>query len=253
LTRADRNANFTRRGSRSLSFFLGIAASPWAVCFFRPNQYTLRAGRGDLLPRSFTLSGVQPIENLLPAPDGLFAVSLIAIGILLLRMSWASNRSPQRLYVSGGWLAIAAGSALLVRALGTEVGIAYAFLALALVAYAIIAATVELRQGRFRATASLAPEPEQRQTNWRRATAKSLLAIVLAGIAAIGIGVAFAVAMPLAPHDRIVIGGLLVPVLWGGGMAWTLADAKLLRASIILAGISVASYAIAFLPKLIAR
>ena len=38
----------------------------------------------------------------------------------------------------------------------------------------------------------------------------------------------------MATHDRIVIGGILVPVLWGGGMAWTLSDAKLLRATLLL-------------------
>jgi peptidoglycan/LPS O-acetylase OafA/YrhL len=194
-----------------------------------------------------------PIANLTPALSDLCAVALIALGILLLRMSWVSNRSPQRLYMSGGWLAVVAGFVLLMHVQGPKIGMTYAFLAFSLIAYAMIASTVELRRGKRRASVSLAPEPEQRPTNWRRATAKSLLAIVLAGVAAIGIGVAFAVAMPLPPQDRMVLGGLLVPVLWGGGMAWTLADAKLLRASVILAGISVVSYAIAFLPKLIAR
>ncbi len=95
----------------------------------------------------------------------------------------------------------------------------------------------------------LAAEPEERPTNWRRAIAKALLAIVLAGVAAFGVGEAFAVAMPIAAPDRIVIGGLLVPVLWGAGMAWTLADAKLLRATIALSIIAAASYTVAFLPK----
>lgn len=132
-----------------------------------------------------------------------------------------------------------------------ETATAYTLLILSLVAYATIAVGAELRSRTARLP-SVALEPEQRRTNWPRAIAKSLLAIVLAGIAAIGIGVAFAVAMPLGTHDRIIIGGLLVPVLWGGGMAWTLADAKLLRATLILAAVSLTTYAIAFLPKLIA-
>jgi hypothetical protein len=52
------------------------------------------------------------------------------------------------------------------------------------------------------------------------------------------------------PTDRIVIGGLLVPMLWGAGMAWTLSDAKLVRATLLLAVISAAAYAAAFLPKM---
>ena len=95
----------------------------------------------------------------------------------------------------------------------------------------------------------VALEPEERPTNWRRGAAKALLAIVLSGVASIGIGVAFALYMPMATHDRIVIGGILVPVLWGGGMAWTLSDAKLLRATLLLLAISAACYAMAFLPK----
>ena len=95
----------------------------------------------------------------------------------------------------------------------------------------------------------VALEPEERATNWRRGAAKALLAIVLSGVASIGIGVTFAIYMPMATHDRIVIGGILVPVLWGGGMAWTLSDAKLLRATLLLLAISAACYGMAFLPK----
>ena len=52
--------------------------------------------------------------------------------------------------------------------------------------------------------------------------------------------------------DRIMIGGILVPVLWGAGMAWTLCDAKLIRAFFVLVGVSAVAYAAAFLPKVIA-
>ena len=58
---------------------------------------------------------------------------------------------------------------------------------------------MELRSAPAACRARLALEPEDRPTNWRRGIAKSLLAIVLAGVAAIGIGVAFAVAMPMPP------------------------------------------------------
>ena len=49
-----------------------------------------------------------------------------------------------------------------------------------------------------------------------------------------------------------MLGGILVPVLWGAGMAWTLSDAKLLRATIVLVSLSIVSYGIAFLPKVLA-
>lgn len=180
---------------------------------------------------------------------GAFAVA----GVVLLRTSWDRRSGPHWKFVAPGWVLIAASFATLMQVMSGEVASAYGLLILAVSAYAIIAMTAEQRGKNSRGATGLALEPEQRRTNWPRAAGKSLLAIVLAGIAAIGIGVAFAVAMPMATHDRVIIGGILVPLLWGGGMAWTLADAKLMRATVILVCVSAVSYAIAFLPKMLAR
>jgi hypothetical protein len=57
--------------------------------------------------------------------------------------------------------------------------------------------------------------------------------------------------MPMGTHDRIVIGGVLVPILWGAGMAWTLSDANLARAMILLVIVTAVSYGAAFLPKVL--
>lgn len=183
--------------------------------------------------------------------SGVLATLLVLAGVAVLRLSWLRRRAGGRLGVVGGWLSIAAGLVLYGHAWGAELGTAYGLLAVSAIAYAVVALGVELRNGRQRTARELAPEPEERPTNWPRAIAKSFLAIVLAGIAAIGIGVAFAVAMPLEVQDRIVLGGILVPILWGAGMAWTLSDAKLVRATLLLSAISVAAYAIAFLPKML--
>lgn len=173
---------------------------------------------------------------------------LLLIGLAMLRLSWADRNIRSRAPVVTGWAAIAVGVAIYGHALG-EVGIAAAFVASSALAYAVITAGGQFRAARLRPERERALEPEERPTNWLRGAAKSFLAIVLAGIAAIGIGVAFAVAMPLSPPDRIVIGGILVPILWGGGMAWTLSDAKLVRATLLLVIISAGAYAIAFLLK----
>lgn len=176
---------------------------------------------------------------------------MFAAGMWALRRSWMTRRAAGAGLVAAGWLTIAAGVAAFVYGFGGEVGTTYALLALSVVAYGAVAATIEMRQARRRGVREAALDPEERPTNWPRAISKSLLAIVLAGIAAIGLGVAFAVAMPLSAPDRIVIGGLLVPILWGGGMAWTLSDAKLVRATLLLLAISAAGYGIAFLPKVL--
>lgn len=181
----------------------------------------------------------------------LAAVALLVAGVWLLRESWRSRARARPLLTLAGWALISLGTYTFGWAEGAEMGTTWALIALSLAGYAFVVLTLERRTARTRDTRSLAAEPDERPTNWPRAIAKSLLAIVLAGIAAIGVGVAFAIAMPIGTHDRIVIGGVLVPVLWGAGMAWTLADAKLLRATIVLAAISVIGYGIAFLPKVL--
>jgi hypothetical protein len=176
---------------------------------------------------------------------------LLIAGIVGIAFSWHRRRASKRHLQLLGWLCIAGGLAVFARVWGAEVGLAYGLMALSVAAYAVVAAGVELRAAPAHAGREVALEPEERPTNWRRGVAKSLLAIVLSGIASIGIGVAIAVSMPMAAVDRIMLGGILVPVLWGAGMAWTLSDAKLLRATIVLVSLSIVSYAIAFLPKVL--
>jgi hypothetical protein len=181
---------------------------------------------------------------------GAVASTLILVaGVALLRFAWF--RGKDRFATLGGWLLVVAALFGFIHVWGGEMGTANALLAFSAVAFGIIAFGLEKRVARVRPGRDVALEPEDRPTNWTRAIFKSFLAVILAGVAAIGIGVAFAVAMPLAPSDRIVIGGLLVPILWGGGMAWTLSDAKLGRATLLLTAISGVAYAIAFLPKML--
>jgi hypothetical protein len=175
-------------------------------------------------------------------------LTLVA-GVALLRLAWLRGKA--RIATLGGWFLVGGALYGFIYIWGAEMGSAYGLLALSAVAFGVIAFGLERRVARVRPGRDVALEPEDRPTNWPRAIAKSFLAIVLAGVAAVGIGVAFAIHMPLVPTDRIVIGGILVPVLWGAGMAWTLSDAKLVRAMLLLAVISTAAYAAAFLPKML--
>lgn len=56
-----------------------------------------------------------------------------------------------------------------------------------------------------------------------------------------------AICAPGAVQSRMVIGGLMVPFLWAGGMAWTLSDDRILRATAVLTGVSVLTLGAAFL------
>ena len=175
---------------------------------------------------------------------------LVVSGIALLRASWRRRDGAKGRLLLGGWLLIAAGLLVLSWMWGGELGTAYGLLIFSAIGYGAVAAGARRRRRR-RTPREPALEPEERPTNWRRGTGKALLAIVLAGIASLGLGIAFAVAMPMPVHDRIVIGGLLVPVLWGGGMAWTLSDARLMRATIVLIAAASLGYGVVFLPKVL--
>ncbi|MGE0022228.1 MAG: hypothetical protein AB7S70_01185 [Hyphomicrobium sp.] len=176
---------------------------------------------------------------------------LMAAGVAMLRQRWLLRGQGGVAFLIAGWLVVLAAFVAEGRIWGAELGTAYALGALSLAAYGVIAATFERREAKERSPREVALDPEERPTNWKRGTGKALLAIVLAGVAAIGVGVAFAVQAPLPPQDRAVLGGLLVPILWGGGMAWTLCDPRLVRATIILVTVSALGYGIAFLPKVL--
>mgnify|MGYP001019983773 CR=1 FL=1 len=176
---------------------------------------------------------------------------LMAAGIAIVRHRWLSRGARGVGLLAGGWIIVLAAFAVLGAAWGAEMGTTYAIGLLSLIAYTLIAVTYERRSAKIRNERETANDPAVRSGNWKRGIVKSLLAVVLAGVAAIGIGVALAVALPLPPQDRAVIGGLMVPILWGGGMAWALSDPRLVRATLILLVISAAGYGIAFLPKVL--
>lgn len=197
-------------------------------------------------------AGLDGLLGLAALTGSLLGTFAMLSGIALLRLAWGRRDVRGRAARLSGWALIVAGGLVFGSAWGGELGAAIATLVFSALAFAVVAIGVEVRKATARAERGLALEPESRPTNWPRAIAKSLLAIVLAGIAAVGIGIAFAVMMPINPTDRIVIGGILVPILWGGGMAWTLSDAKLVRATLLLVLISLLSYGMAFMPKVMA-
>jgi len=106
---------------------------------------------------------------------------------------------------------------------------------------------VQFRTARARGERSLAPEPSDRPSRAWRGWLRAALAGPLGMIAAMGVAIAYVTLAPGAPQTRIVIGGLLIPVLWGGAMAWTLADDRILRATAVLAGVSLVTFAAAAL------
>lgn len=168
-------------------------------------------------------------------------------GAFLLKRAWDEPRPERPWLILGGWGLVAVAIAASVPLMGPVRGPS-AMLALAsMVALAFVGAGVERRDAKKRAARELAPEPSDRRRVVWRGWLRGFLAGPLAGIAALGCGLAVAVCAPGQVQTRMVIGGLMAPLLWAGGMAWTLSDDKILRAFAVLAGVSVATLGAAFL------
>ncbi|EJL37233.1 hypothetical protein PMI01_00768 [Caulobacter sp. AP07] len=178
---------------------------------------------------------------------GLALAPLTLAGALLLRRAWRSAGPRRPWLIAGGWallvLALGLGAVLLGGARGPAIVLALG----STVALALVASGIELRDARKTAPRELALEPSERRRVVWRGWLRGFLAGPLAGVAALGCGLAVAICAPGAVQSRMVIGGLLVPFLWAGGMAWTLSDDRILRATAVLTGVAVATLGAAFL------
>jgi hypothetical protein len=178
---------------------------------------------------------------------GLALAPLTLAGALLLRAAWQGAGPRRPWLIAGGWasliLALGLGGVLLGGARGPAIVLALG----STVTLALVATGVELRDARKKAPRELALEPSERRRIAWRGWLRGFLAGPLAGIAALGCGLAVAICAPGAVQSRMVIGGLMVPFLWAGGMAWTLSDDKILRAAAVLTGVAVATLGAAFL------
>ncbi|NYI21964.1 hypothetical protein FHS93_000850 [Sphingobium francense] len=96
----------------------------------------------------------------------------------------------------------------------------------------------------------LAPEPAERAPSAWRTTLRWSLAGPIGMVAAMGLGISYAVWAPGEIQTRLLIGGLIVPLAWGGAMAWTLADSRILRAAAVLVGTAIVGFGAAMLKGL---
>lgn len=188
------------------------------------------------------------MEDSSPLVPALLMLVGAATGVWMLRKSWRARDAQGRGWVIGGWLLIAASFVRPVWALGTARGIFIALALFSTAALAVVASGYSIKVARARAAReSLAPEPSDRATTRGRETLRWLLAGPIGMIAAMGVGIAWAALVPGEQQTRLVVGGLIVPVVWGGCMAWTLADNRILRATAVLVGVAVVSFSAAIL------
>ena len=186
-----------------------------------------------------------------PVAASLLLVASGAFGTWLLRRAWLARADTGAGYRLGGWAVIIGSLIWPAFALGPALGPFMALAAISTGALIVIASGATIRKAKAsRAGAgreSLAPEPLDRPTTRWRTTLRWLLAGPIGMIAAMAIGIAYSVWVPGEPQTRLVIGGLIVPVVWGGAMAWTLADNRILRATAVLVGTAIFGFGISIL------
>ncbi|MBB5986778.1 hypothetical protein [Sphingobium lignivorans] len=172
-------------------------------------------------------------------------------GAWSLRRAWRLKQSKAR------WRSV--GLALLVVtllwpawAIGEARGPFVAVTLLSVVALGVIASGYTLRPARAgRAVREgLAPEPAERAPSAWRTTLRWSLAGPIGMVAAMGLGISYAVWAPGEIQTRLLIGGLIVPLAWGSAMAWTLADSRILRAMAVLVGTAIVGFGAAMLKGL---
>ncbi|MXO66196.1 hypothetical protein GRI91_10550 [Altererythrobacter endophyticus] len=173
---------------------------------------------------------------------------LAAGGGLSLRRSWRARGDGGRRWKAGGWALLLAACALGAMTLGTMRGLFTGFTIAAVAMLAIVASGMVVRESKqARRSKSLAPEPLDRKPSWWRSALRWLLAGPIGMIAAMAVGIFWSVWTGGAEHTRLVIGGMLVPLVWGGAMAWTLADNRILRATAVLSLVALLGFGLSIL------
>lgn len=197
--------------------------------------------------------------------NGALAVAGAALGVSLLRISWARRAGGGWLTVAG-WLAFFAGLVAWHRAgLGWDEALAYAMLAPCLIAFlflahrmgwgAALASVSRAGTREYRASARARAEPAESErgpagrrpspaqaartapvaTGWStRGVAQALLAGPLALAAALGLAALIALRAPWVAADRLVTAGFLLPIAWAAGAIWATMDSKLTRVAVTL-------------------
>lgn len=174
-----------------------------------------------------------------------------AAGGWMLRRAWLQKPgSPQKAgWRWAGWATLLATLVWPAFVLGPARGPFIAVMLVSAAAYAVIASGAQIRAAKAPRAAreSLAPEPAERPTTAWRTTLRWLLAGPIGMIAAMAIGICYAVWAPGETHTRLLIGGIIVPLAWGAAMTWTLADSRIVRAAIVLVGTTAAGFGLAIL------
>lgn len=171
---------------------------------------------------------------------------LVCLGaVTLLRYSWLPKTTRPGLCAVAGWLGLFVGAVLLSLSRGIAIGVIAALLAFSVSGLLALFLGAERRADRTKP--ARVAEPDSRPRSRWRGWARGMTAFFLAMFASVAVGAAFTGLPVGAPADRVSVGSLIVPFLWATFVIWALADRKILRPVIGMAGaLAISSAAIAW-------
>jgi hypothetical protein len=151
-----------------------------------------------------------------------------------------------------GWRAVAAllcwtiATAIWIGSFGTEVGIPLTLETAALAAFVFILSRIE-RRGDRRRPDRASHQEARTSLQWLRGTGRAVIAGPLGLVAALGVGIGIATLLPVAEQTRLILGGLIVPSVWCGAIAWAMCDRRLIPQAIAFTAIGGIGFGAAFL------
>ena len=172
----------------------------------------------------------------MPAATLVIASVLILMAVLLLRQAWL-RREWTGLIVLLALLVWTGSAVVLASETGLELGIPRVLVLTAPIALITVAAGASWRARPLR-EAVVRVNPANGSD--ARTTVRLLLGLPFAAAAAAGVALVFVTVTPFDAHTRIVIAGLLLPIVWACGMVWAASARRLLAAVSIGLGCIVA-------------
>ena len=174
------------------------------------------------------------------------ALAASLAGVSLLFLSWRRRHGRKTLAVLGGWLVLGLSAALWTAHAGAEFGIAYGAIAVAIVAWTLIAATCDAPRNRGRRVLPYAPLGRPGPAAVADALGRTFVAIPLAGAASLLAAVAMVKPLSLGAADRYVLAITVSPLLWGGLSIWAAVTSRLVRTGAIFSLVAAVAAAILF-------
>jgi len=178
------------------------------------------------------MTGIADLNPLIPGAAG--AVLAVA-GPVLLRRAWLKSDGAAAL-TAGGWALLILCFPLWALAGGIDRGTAMGVVAVMAAALALIAATAPRPLRRPSTGAVREPRasvaPRRTAGDLLRRAGRFVTTGPLAAAAAVALTLALALHGPGAEATRTVTAVLLLPLMWGAGMAWAASDIRPLRPAV---------------------